>query len=249
MRIQKRNVWRGPKLAVSVLAAVFVVSTSIGTTYAVTSSSNNYQITEQQFNAGSGLDSCSAQYCAQVTIGDPSAMPRAGSASFTSGSTSDEPVLEVIIEGGESNLGTLTTEHTGTKIAMVKVRSFQSGGYQLMIMGDPPKFGDHVLSTAETPELSTPGKEQFGINLAQNNLLGAGANPVQVPDDGSIFGTANDNYRIANRFMYQNGDVVAHSLLDSGRTDYTITMVVNISSSTPAGNYKSDFSAIVMPAY
>jgi len=247
--MQKRNVWRGFKLVVSVIAAVFLMAGSIGSVYAVTSSSGNYQLTEEQFNAGSGLDSCSTQYCAQVTIGDPTAATKTGSPSFEYGPTSGEPVIEVIIEPGESNLGTLTTEHSATKIMVVRIKTFLSGGYNLMIMGDPPKLDGHTLAAPNTPTISQAGTEQFGLNLTVNNLLNVGADPIQLPDNGSIFGEATANYKIANKFMYSSGDVVAHSLLDSGRTDYTITMLVNISNATPAGHYSGDFSAVVMPQY
>lgn len=230
------------------VAAVLLLG-GVGTAYAITSSSNSYQLTEEQFNAGSNLDSCSTQYCAQVTIGDPTAAPRSGSASFTSSSGSDEPVIEVIIEPGESNLGTLTSEQTATKTTTIRIRSFLSGGYLLQIMGDPPKFAGHTLATSSIPELATPGKEQFGLNLVKNSLLNVGEDPVQVPGDGAIFGAAAEKYDQADKFMYNSGDVVAKSLLDSGRTDYTLTMMVNIASTTPAGHYSGDFSAIVMPGY
>lgn len=248
MLIHEGAIKRGIKLIVVIFAAILLVG-GVGSAYAITSSSNNYQLTEQQFSAGSNLDSCSTQYCAQVTIGDPTAAPRSNSASFTSGSTSDEPVIEVIIEPGASNLGTLTTENTATKTTTIRIRSFLSGGYLLQIMGDPPRFEGHTLRTSSTPELSTPGKEQFGLNLVKNSLLNVGENPLQVPDDGQIFGEPTDNYKTADRFMYSDGDVVARSLLDSGRTDYTITMMVNIASTTPAGHYSGDFAAIVMPGY
>ena len=58
-----------------------------------------------------------------------------------------------------------------------------------------------------------------------------------------------EQYNIPNWFKYRSGETVARSLTDSGRTDYTVTMIVNISSSTPAGEYAGDFAAVVIPAF
>jgi hypothetical protein len=73
--------------------------------------------------------------------------------------------------------------------------------------------------------------------------------PVQIPANQSDFGVVARGYDIPNMFKYTSGDVVARSNQESGRTDYTVSMVVNISSSTPPGRYSSDFAAVVIPAY
>ena len=41
--------------------------------FAVTSSSDHYQVTETEFGAMSNTESCSGQYCARASIGDMSA--------------------------------------------------------------------------------------------------------------------------------------------------------------------------------
>lgn len=243
--MQKRRVWWYTKLMVAVLA-VAVIGT--GTVFATTSTSPNYQVTETQFGSGTGIESCSGQYCAQVTIGDPGGANKAYSASFGTLSES-EPVLEVIIEPGQSNLGVLSPKETASKTTIVRIRNHLSGGYILQIYGDPPKFEDHTLRTPALDEVSQPGTEQFGMNLVNNTSPLVGANPLQVPADQQTFGEAMVGYNTMNRFKYVSGDTVARSLTESGRTDYTISMIVNISTSTPPGNYSGDFSAIVMPVY
>lgn len=230
-------------------ALVSVIASGLGAVYAVDSSSSNYQITESQFSAGSNIQSCSTQYCARITVGDPADVTTTTSASFTETKDYTTPVIEVIIEPGASNLGTVTSEATATKLTTIKVSTYLSGGYILQIIGDPPHFAGHTLNALATPTSPTPGTEQFGINLVANTSPNVGEDPVQVPDDGTIFGAPNDDYKTANLFKYVSGDVVAHSLTDSGRTDYTMTTIINIASSTPAGHYSADFAAIVMPAY
>jgi len=237
-----------------VLLALALAVCGASTALAVTSSSPNYQMTEGEFNAGSMLNSCSGQYCAQASIGDmavggKSTSGGTSSASFGSIPASSDPLLEVIIDAGQSDLGVLSTEQTASKTMIVRVRNYLSDGYTLQIVGTPPKFGDHVLSTPGTPTAANPGSEQFGINAVANTSPLVGTNPLQVPSDQTSFGVVESDYGTPNLFKYASEDIVARSNSESGRTDYTISMIVNIASSTPAGHYAGDFSAIVTPVY
>lgn len=246
--MRKRSLWRYTK---SALMAVFIVAAAAtGTAYATTPTSNHYQLTDSQFGAGT-LNGCSSKYCATVSIGDTAVGDsKTGASTAKFGSlTSGEPDLSVIVDPGQSNLGTLDTEHTGSKTMVVKVRTYLSNGYMLQITGTPPKYSGHTLATPSSPTASTPGKEQFAINAATNTTPNIGADPVQVPDSSTSFGVVNDNYKIPDLFMYHSGDVIAHSDKDSGETDYTISMIVNISNTTPAGHYSGDFSAVAIPSF
>jgi len=246
--MQKKRLRHYSKL---LLLAMLLVSTHAGAAFAVTSNSANYQMTETQFNAGAMSENCSGEYCAQISIGD---MSVGGSSSGNSAAefgsiTPNEPMLEVIVDPGESNLGVLTTEKTASKTMIVRIRNYLSSGYVLQIVGDPPKYGDHKLKTPTSPTTSSPGTEQFAINAAVNTTPSIGAAPVQVPSLATSFGVVNPDYQTPNLFKYVSEDVVARSDKESGRTDYTISMIVNIANSTPAGNYGGDFSAVVIPVY
>lgn len=246
--MQKRRLWDGAKFVL--LAAVITLS-GTNPAFAVVSSSTNYQVTETQFNSGSQLNTCSSGYCAQVSLGE-SSVGDSASANNTAtfgAVTPDRPSLDVIVESGPSSLGELTTETTGSKVMTVKVRSYLSDGYVLQINGEPPHNSGYALQTPSTPTNSTAGTEQFGINVVQNTTPAIGADPVQVPDAETSFGEVKPNYNQPNKFMYQNGDVVGFSTKASGQTDYTISIIVNISNRTPAGSYNGDFSAVVVPLY
>lgn len=234
-----------------VLLTVLLISAGTGTVVSAVSTSSNYQVTETEFGAGSTQQNCSSQYCAKASIGDMNAgrsTSPGGSATFGS-ITDSEPLLEVIIDPGESNLGVLTTEETATKTMMVRVRNYLSGGYVLQIVGDPPKFDGHTLQAPTSPTASSPGTEQFAINAVANTTPTIGADPVQVPSNQTSFGVVDDDYHIPNLFKYVSGNVVARSLSESGRTDYTISMIVNVSNVTPAGHFAGDFAAVVIPVY
>lgn len=246
MRKQRVGKYLGP-----LLVAISIVIASAHAVSAVTSSSNSYQVTETEFGAGSTQQTCSDQYCAKTSIGDLTS-GKSGSVANTASFgpvTPDEPLLEVIINQGESDLGTLTTERTATKTMLVQIRSYLSSGYTLQINGSPPKYGNHTLNTPTTPTASIMGTEQFALNAVANTIPSVGADPVQVPSSEFSFGIVEDDYDTPNLFKYVSGDVVARSTTASGQTDYTITTIVNVSNATPAGHYSGDFSAVVVPVY
>jgi len=245
--------WRLGSYAKWVLLAVVLVHGNSPAVQAVssTSNSNNYQITETQFGASSSTQSCSGQYCAQASIGDMVAGTSASIKNIAQfGSvTEGEPLLEVIVEPGESNLGVLTTERTASKTTTVHIRNYLSGGYVLQIIGDPPKYDKHALSTPSSPTAAQSGTEQFAINAAANTVPQLGAAPVQVPSEQMSFGFVEEDYRVPNLFKYISGDVIARSQTESGQTNYTISMIVNISNATPAGRFAGDYAAVVIPVY
>lgn len=249
--MQKRRLWRN---SILVLLVAVIAGGDVTAAYATTSTSNstNYQMSEMQFGGGSTLESCSDKYCARASIGDMAAgesKSTRNSATFGSIANEEEPLLEVIVDPGESNLGNLSTEETATKTMTVRIRNYLSDGYMLQIIGDAPKYDGHALNTPSTPTAATPGKEQFAINAAVNTEPNVGAAPLQIPSDQMSFGFVEEDYATPNLFKFTSGDVVARSLSESGRTDYTISMIVNISSSTPAGHYTGDFSAVVIPVF
>ena len=96
----------------ALLATACIVFGGASSALAVTSQSQNFELTEPEFGAGAALETCSGQYCAQASIGGTSVGESSNektTATFGEVATSDDPLLEVIVEEGESNLGVLTT--------------------------------------------------------------------------------------------------------------------------------------------
>lgn len=240
--------WQYGKLAA--VAALLTVSLA-GTALAETSSSENYRVTETQFGAGSQRG-CTDTYCAKASIGD-NVVGRSSSENYSAqfgSNTTKEPLLEVITEDvGEQNLGVLDIDRTATATQSVKVRSYLSNGYIIQVAGDTPNQGTHSLAPIETPSTSHQGAEQFGINLVANENPEVGANPQQVPSSEVSFGYVTDDYSQADLFKYLNGDIVARSDRSTGETHYTMSIIMNVSNSTPSGRYNGAFSAIVVPMY
>ncbi|MEO7905091.1 MAG: hypothetical protein ABIR91_04840 [Candidatus Saccharimonadales bacterium] len=246
--MRTRSLWQYAKF---VLLVTVVTCGGTVTAHATTATSPSYQMTESEFGSINNQDSCSGEYCARMSIGSVNS-GSGGSAKYSAKFgpiTDDEPSLEVIVEPGVSDLGELTTSKTAFKTMMVKVRSYLSDGYTLQISGTPPSIKGHTLATPSVPTVSKPGTEQFGINATINTAPEVGAAPVQMPSSDFSYGAVEQGYATANMFKYSSQDVVAKSLSESGRTDYTISMIINVSNATPAGHYDSEFAAVVIPVF
>src|SRR5262249_36782928 len=126
---------------------------------------------------------------------------------------------------------------------------YLSNGYTLQISGAAPSQGTHHLTALATPTTSHQGAEQFGVNLVANSTPAVGANPVQVPSGSIGFGTVTDDYITPDLFKYVEGEPVAQSSTSNGETDYTLSMIINVSNITPGGRYTGVYSAVVVPTY
>lgn len=169
--------------------------------------------------------------------------------------TTDRPVLDVAVTGGIFDLGVLSASQARAISTAFTVRSYLSSGYTVQVGGTPPKNNSgpgHALDAVNPAAGSSPGTEQFGINLAANNLSGLGAfgaAPAQVPDTTFGFGVANDDYNTANVFKYLENDTIAHSDSSSGVTQYTMSAIANIKTTTPGGSYGTSLFVRVVPTF
>ena len=242
---------RSRLLLVGVLLFVAVFIVGVSQAYAQSASSSNYKVDQTQFGAGASLQSCSEVYCSQSSLGDV-AVGSAGSTKYSAqfGAITDgEPILEIITLGGLQDLGVLDVDTTATATAVVKVRNYFSSGYVMQIVGHTPGQGTYELRALDQASTSHKGMEQFGINLVANTNPEVGDDVVQVPSGDVSFGHVDDDYSTPNVFKYASGDPIAYSDSSSGQTNYTISMILNVSNITPGGKYRGDFSAVVVPTY
>lgn len=241
----KQKVW------MFVLVPLLLVGGVAGTVAADSSSSAHYRVTETQFGAGGDLHDCSANYCAKTSAGE-TAVGNTKSTNYQAQggfNTDRTPFLEVSVSGGAQNLGYLDTDTTATATMHIKVRNYLSSGYVMQIAGAAPSQVRHTLTTLATPTTSHPGAEQFGINLVDNTTPDVGANPVQVPDNTYSFGQVAPDYSTPDLFKYVPNDIVAQSNSSSGETDYTLSMILNVSRVTPGGHYDGNYSAVVVSTF
>jgi hypothetical protein len=240
----------------SLLSALLLVLMPVGV-YAQSSSSTNYRVDQTIFSTGSQLDDCDTtalQYCAQMTAGDLTVGQTSGTAyrAFAGFNTTDEPFLEFVVTADSIDLGYLDTSAASTATGTFYVRAWQASGYAVRTASDPPtnsSGSNHQLTPLAVPTGSTPGTEQFGINLKNNATPDVGAEPLQVPDNTFSFGTAATGYDTADSYKYVKGDIIAQSTQSSSVTIYTISYLFNISDITPSGEYTFNHVLVATGTY
>ena len=219
--------------------------------------SSNYSANELQFGSGGDLNSSSANYQAQTSIGSLG-VDNVSSANYKAYSgflTPNEPFLEFAIDSGSVSLGTLDTASTKTGTAAFHVRAYVDSGYTVQTLSQPPTetsgAGTHILTAMGTLGASTTGKEQFGINLRANTSPATfGADPVPFPDSTFAAGAAAAGYNTVNQYKYVVGDIIAGSGGSGwGLTNYTISYIANINIVSDAGSYSVVHDLVVIATY
>lgn len=216
--------------------------------------SPNYRVDETFFGAGGNLDNQSANYKAKTAAGElgvgnissPNFQAQAGF------NTTDTILLEVTVNGGVFDLGVLDDGQVKAQSTTFTVRNYLSNGYTVQVLGRPPTNTNHELTAMASAAASSPGTEQFGINLAANNLPGPGpfgAVPAQLPDSTFGFGYAVSPYGTSNLFKYIEGDTVARSDKSTGVTSYTLSFIANVNKVTPGGVYGTSLFTRVVPTF
>lgn len=213
--------------------------------FADTSSSTNYRVDETFFGSGGELNACSSAYCSkqtagELTTGNVCSTTYCAQAGFN---TTDAPFLEFVVTSGNIDLGYLDTTQVKTATGTFNVRVWNSSGYVVRTVSDTPiGAGNYHMAGLASPTASSPGTEQFGINVIKNtNFCGSGcdlgADPAQVPNSSFSFGQAATGYDTANQFKYVKDDIIALSNQSSSITAYTVSYIFNISQITPAGQF------------
>lgn len=218
------------------------------------SASNSYKLEESFFGTGGELDASSQNYKAKQSAGETTVGNSASSTyQFQGGfNTSDEPILEFAVNGGTYDMGVLDYGTTGAVTASFTVRNYLSSGYVVLLNGTAPSISTpnpHTLAPMSSAAASSPGTEQFGVNLVDNGNPNIGANVAQVPDSTFSFGTPVSGYDTTNMFKFVNGDVIAMSPKSSGQTNYALSIIANIARSTPSGQYGGSLNLQVVPTF
>lgn len=240
---------------VSLLALAFVG----GNAFAQQSQSTQYQVNEVFFGTGGELNACSTAYCSkqsagELTVGNTESTNYQAQAGFNTDRT---PYIETaLVSSGAIDLGVLTPTATQTGTVQFKVKAYLSSGYVVQIVGATPTNGGESLN-AMSNTTSQIGTEQFGLNLAANNVATAsptnfGADATQDPDfpaDPFGFGTVDTDYDTANTFNYTSGDIIANSVKSSSFTIYTLSYIANISDVTPGGTYYTAQSIVATATF
>lgn len=130
-----------------------------------------------------------------------------------------------------------TAPNAATTQFAVATNSFN--GYNALLVGSTMTAGNRTIPALTTASGSIPGTSQFGVNLRANSNPGVGSNV-----EGLGTGSPAPGYGTPNTFRFVSGDTIASSSLSTEWNRYTISYLVNVSNSQPAGRYASTLTVI-----
>ncbi len=201
---------------------------------------------------GGATESTSPSYIGQESIG-ATVVGETGSTNYRTQAgytTTNDPSLSFIVNTSSVSLGSLSTASTATGNSSFSVLNYTSHGYVIMTIGAPPTNNNYTIAGMGSTGPSVVGTEQYGINLKANTSPSTfGSDPVQVPDSSFSFGEAAPNYNTANNYRYVAGESIARSVQSSGRTDFTISYIVNVATTTAGGQYRTNQDLICIGTY
>jgi len=223
-------------LIIAILYPMTVLSMSM--------SSTNYRIQSDSINVG-GVRQTSANYVSEDTIGE-----------ISSGNSSSDtyelsagyqptwnypPGLSFAINENSAPLGTLTSLAAAASTTTFSVLSNAVDGYAVSVAGTTLTSNSSLadIDAMTVPASSSPGNEQFGLNLVSNSIPSVGTDPV-----GGV-GIAANGYNTPNSFKFESGDTIATSSTYSQSTEFTVSYLANISANTVSSDYYSNLTLIV----
>jgi len=134
--------------------------------------------------------------------------------------------------------GILHSSNTSFGTSQFMVGTNAPNGYNVTINGPTMTSGSDFINNLSSPTNSFTGLPQFGLNLRANLVPTVGADVT----GGSGFVTA--NYNNPDRYTYIDGDIVASSTGRSENTLYTVSYIVNIKPTQPAGVYNTTITYV-----
>lgn len=219
--------------------------------------SSTYGVGQIFFGSGGSLDStCSQSYCAKQSLSETGVglVSSSNYQAYAGFNVNREPSLQLVVNTSSVNMGVISTTSTGTGTATFSVGAYLAGGYSIYTDSPPPQIAGYTMTAMSTPAASSQGTEQFGMNLVNNTTacgapINFGVNPVQVPGPSYSYGAVSSNYGTCGKFYYGNNTEIAYSNSSSGITDFTISYIMNISATTPAGTYIMNDVITAVPTY
>jgi len=143
--------------------------------------------------------------------------------------------------GSQINFGVFSKVQANYGTSQFLVATNAQNGYNITITGATLTSGNNIIPALSSLGASTPGTDQFGINLVANSDPAIGSN---IAGDGPGFIAS--NYSSPNNFMFSSGDTIASSTIPSDYNRYTISYLVNVMNGQAEGVYATTLSYIAV---
>jgi hypothetical protein len=146
---------------------------------------------------------------------------------------------------------------TATAISQMAASTNAGAGYSITVNGVTLTSGSNTITTMGTATTGTHGLSQFGMNLVANTTStsnpAVGANVAPAANGTNYKGQAASPYNTPDTFKFVGGNIVANSYNGgAGGTDaqiFTVSYIVNVPGSQPAGTYTTTLTYICTPTF
>ena len=178
-------------------------------------------------------------------------------AGATVGTTLSVPDCSTVTTGAVTFNQLFSPTDTATATSQMAASTNAGTGYVITVNGPTLTSGSNTVSGMTTAAAITRGTSQFGLNLKLNTVatstVAAGAE-VAVASNGTNYrGQAVTGYNTADTFRFVSGNPVADSANGGpGGSDaqiFTVSYVVNVPGSQPAGTYTTTLTYICTPTF
>ncbi|MGH7141997.1 MAG: hypothetical protein ACREF5_00745 [Candidatus Saccharimonadales bacterium] len=146
---------------------------------------------------------------------------------------------------------------TATATSQMAASTNAGSGYNITVNGPTLTSGSNTVTAMGVSGIGVHGVSQFGLNLKANTT--ATSNPaigieVAPADNGTNYrGQALSGYNTVDNFQFNSGDSVANSADGgAGGSDaqiFTVSYIVNVPGSQPAGTYTTTLTYICTPTF
>lgn len=152
------------------------------------------------------------------------------------------------ISGTTVDFGTFSSTATSSGTSLFGASTNSAGGYTVTINGSTLTCttcaGSPTIAALASQTASSTGTAQFGANLRNNTTPNVGADP-----SGAGSGTYTSNYGTADQYRFVTGDDIASAASATDANLFTVSYIVNIPGSQPAGVYTSTMTFIATATF
>ncbi|MGH7156872.1 MAG: hypothetical protein ACREGG_02055 [Candidatus Saccharimonadales bacterium] len=166
--------------------------------------------------------------------------------------TSSIPDCSTATSGSISFNQLFSPTDTATTTSQMAASTNAQFGYAITLNGATLTSGSNTIPAMGTSAQGVRGSNQFGINLRANTSLtstpAVGTDVTPAANGSNYRGEAFSGYNAVDYFKFNSTDTIADSGNGgAGPTDaqiYTISYIVNVSGSQPAGTYTTTLTYI-----
>lgn len=178
-------------------------------------------------------------------------------AGATVGTTLSVPDCSKVTTGDVAFDQLFSPTDTATATSQMAASTNAGSGYAITVNGPTLTSGSNTIDGMATAAAIAHGVSQFGLNLKLNttatSTVAVGAE-IDVPSNGTNYrGQATTGYDTVDNFQFNTGDTVANSgytaLGGSDAQIFTVSYVVDVPGSQPAGTYTTTLTYICTPTF